>query len=154
MNWFIFCYSSCVRIVSSKRSGMGKSLYIQRLAESLKQNLNRSSGVHHVTIPLHGPVITPDTVLEFFKDNMKNPTCCIYHIDIAPNVCLSRHWKMTKWCNTFFFPDLVESRYNSLLSLDPPWIERQPGAGVALPSQPTLCCGGHTSKQRKCSPSR
>ena len=103
----IFCYSSCVRIVSSKRSGMGKSLYIQRLAKRLKLNFNQSSDVHHVTIPLHGPVITPDTVLEFFKDNMKNPTCCIYHIDIAPNVCFTNHFLYLVM--VFFLSDLVGS---------------------------------------------
>ena len=64
---------------------MGKSLYIQRLAESLQANLRQTDAVH-VTIPLHGPVVTPDTVLELFKDHLKKPTCCIYHIDIAPNV--------------------------------------------------------------------
>ena len=74
-------YRSCVRIVSSNRSGMGKSLYILRLSEKLKKQ-------RYVTIPLHGPVVTPDTVLELFKDHMMNPTCCIYHIDIGPNVCL------------------------------------------------------------------
>ena len=70
---------------------MGKSLYIQRLARDLKLNWMQSNDVHHVTVPLHGPVVKPDTVLEFFKDNMKNPTCCIYHIDIAPNVCMTKY---------------------------------------------------------------
>ena len=68
---------------------MGKSLYIQRLAEDLKSHGLKQSGVH-VTIPLHGPVVTPDTVLDLFEAHMKNPnpTCSIYHIDIAPNVSL------------------------------------------------------------------
>ena len=66
---------------------MGKSLYIQRLAETLKSRGPGQFGAH-VTLPLHGPVVTPDTVLDLFKDHMKNPTCCIYHIDIAPNVSL------------------------------------------------------------------
>ncbi len=77
---------SCVRLVISDRSGMGKSLYIKHLAENLKYNLQRSADAVHVTIPLHGPVVTPDTVLELFIDQAKNPTCCIYQIDIAPNV--------------------------------------------------------------------
>ena len=74
-----------MRIVTSTRSGMGKSLYIQRLGENLRVNLGQADPVH-VTIPLHGPVVTPDTVLELFKDHFKRPTCCIYHVDIAPNV--------------------------------------------------------------------
>jgi hypothetical protein len=60
---------------------MGKSLYVRRLAGKLKQ-----AEVSHVTIPLHGPVITPDTVLELFQDHLKKPSCFIYHIDIAPIV--------------------------------------------------------------------
>ena len=86
--YFVF-YSLRVRIVTSERSGMGKSLYIQRLAENLKMKLQlKECGNVHVTIPLHGPVVTPDTVLELFKDHVDRSTCCIYHIDIAPNVCI------------------------------------------------------------------
>lgn len=83
-NWILF-YRSNVRIVSSCRSGMGKSLYIQHLADELKKKYPLSDVVH-VIIPLHGPVVTPDTLLELFKDHFQQPTCCIYHIDIAPNV--------------------------------------------------------------------
>ena len=79
-------YSSCVRIVSSDRSGMGKSLYIKRLAQDLAVNLSRTEEAVHVTVPLHGPLVTPDTVLRLFKDHFKNQTCCIYHIDISPSV--------------------------------------------------------------------
>ena len=64
----------------SDRSGMGKSLYIKRLAEKYAR-------AQHVIIPLHGPVVTPDTVLELFDEHAKNDTCCIYHIDIATDVC-------------------------------------------------------------------
>ena len=85
-NYDIFC-SSCVRVVSSDRSGMGKSLYIKFLAEKLAEK-QPNSGVVHVTIPLHGPVVSPDTVLELFKDHLEKPSCCIYHIDIAPSVWL------------------------------------------------------------------
>ncbi len=63
----------------SSGSGMGKSLHIKHLAE-------KHTSADHVIIPLHGPVVTPDTVLELFEDHAKNDTCCIYHIDIAPNV--------------------------------------------------------------------
>ena len=82
----LFNLRSCVRFVTSDRSGMGKSLYIKRLAENLKFNLKCSDDAIHVTVPLHGPVVTADTLLELFKDHTKNQSCCIYHIDIAPNV--------------------------------------------------------------------
>ena len=92
--YVVFCcmYSSCVRIVSSDRSGMGKSLYIKRLAQNLAMNLSRTEEAVHVTIPLHGPLVTPDTVLHLFKDHFKNQTCCIYHIDISPSVRICIFW--------------------------------------------------------------
>lgn len=64
---------------------MGKSLYIQFLAENLEKK-QPNSGDIHVTIPLHGPIVTPDTVLELFKDYMEKPPCCIFHIDVALSV--------------------------------------------------------------------
>ncbi len=68
---------------------MGKSLYIQQLAKKLKKSIG-SSEVCYVTIPLHGPVVTADKVLELLKellkDHQKRPTCCIYHFEIAQNV--------------------------------------------------------------------
>ena len=64
---------------------MGKSLYVQRLAEKLQKQLKTSEPVH-VTVPLHGPVVTPDTVLDLFKEHWKKPTSYIYHIDVASNV--------------------------------------------------------------------
>ena len=77
-------HSSCVRVVSSTRSGMGKSLYIKRRA----QQLVRLASNHdvHVTIPIHGPVATGDTLLEFFDQHTKRDACTIYHLDIAPRV--------------------------------------------------------------------
>ena len=82
----LFTFRSCVRIVTSQRCAMGKSLYINRLGEDLRAKLGNSRGCVHVTIPLHGPVVTSDTLLEFLQDHMKNPSCCIYHIDIASSV--------------------------------------------------------------------
>lgn len=77
---------SCVRFVISDRHGMGKSLFVKNLAENLRFNLQCSDNSLHAVVPLHGPVVTSDTVLELLKDYAKNPTCCIYHFDIAPNV--------------------------------------------------------------------
>ena len=83
-----YIYSSCVRVVSSDRSGMGKSTYIQSLADRLKEKQPNSD---LVIIPLHGPIVTPDTVLELFKGHFERPSCCIYHVDIAPSVRLCYH---------------------------------------------------------------
>ena len=71
--------------MSSDRSGMGKSLYIQRLVDELKkrQNSNSDSSAH-IIIPLHGPEVTPDIVIDLFKNYFEISKSCIYHIDIGP----------------------------------------------------------------------
>ncbi|XP_064404373.1 E3 ubiquitin-protein ligase RNF213-like isoform X3 [Halichondria panicea] len=76
--------NSCVRVVSSNRSGMGKSLYIKQMAESLKQAT--SNNAFHVTIPIHGSVVSTDTLMDSFKKHTGRDNCTIYHLDIAPNV--------------------------------------------------------------------
>jgi len=63
---------------------MGKSLFITRLADRLREY--KSTGTVHVTVPIHGPVVTVDTVMEFLKDHMKEVTSTIFHFDIAPSV--------------------------------------------------------------------
>ena len=57
---------------------MGKSLYVQRLAEAISPS-------SIVCIPLHGPHVTTDAVFEHLKDP-NNTGCTIFHIDVDPNV--------------------------------------------------------------------
>ena len=81
--------SSCVRVVRSTRSGMGKSLYIERMAEKLMQ---QSASKPLLTIPLHGPVIAPEVVIGYLNDPRWlgiNSNGAIIHYDIAPNVSIS-----------------------------------------------------------------
>ena len=74
-------------MVSSARSGMGKSLFIKRMAAKLK---NENKGSDHVTIPLHGPVVTPVSVLNYLIKHIKKPLCTLYHIDVSQSVsCVS-----------------------------------------------------------------
>ena len=74
-----------MRVVSSTRSGMGKSLYIQRLTETLQTKIP-SEAVARVIIPIHGPVIIPDMILDFFEKHLDTDVCTIYHLDVAPSV--------------------------------------------------------------------
>ena len=67
---------------------MGKSLFITRMAEELAED--KHAGTTHVTIPIHGPEVTPDTVMEFLKDHMKDATSTIFHLDVAPTVSYSQ----------------------------------------------------------------
>jgi hypothetical protein len=78
------CEHSRVRVVLSRRSGMGKSLYIRRMAGRLKSQKLKQNDC--VTIPIHGPAVSPDTVLEFLNqyDFDANSQCSIFHFDIAP----------------------------------------------------------------------
>ena len=39
-----------------------------------------------VTVPLHGPSVTPDIVMDYLEKYMKESSCTIFHLDIAPNV--------------------------------------------------------------------
>ena len=64
---------------------MGKSLFIMRMVEQLQMNV-RSTKKSCVTIPLHGPKVSPDTVLNYLQKYMQESTCTIYHLDIAPSV--------------------------------------------------------------------
>ncbi len=78
-------YSCCVRVVSSTRSGMGKSLYVKRKAMSLEQAICNDK-THIITIPIHGPVVSADSIMDCLKEHIGEDNCTIYHLDIAPIV--------------------------------------------------------------------
>ena len=79
-------YRSRVRVVSSKRTGMGKSLFIQRMAEQLESvNCSKAAPIE-VIIPIHGPIVTSDVILSLLKGHYRDNKCKIYHFDIAPSV--------------------------------------------------------------------
>ena len=79
------CRSS-VRVVASNVSGMGKSLYIKRLAEKLQKQGQVES--QHVIIPIHGPVVNADTVMMSLCNHIigNTPIAQIIHFDIASSV--------------------------------------------------------------------
>ena len=80
---------SCVRVVTSKRAGMGKSLYIYRLTEDLMTKT--SVGPHKVIIPIHGPKVTSDSVVNTLMNYCDNTNATIFHLDISPNVRNTLH---------------------------------------------------------------
>ena len=75
-------------MVSSSRTGMGKSLFIQRMANQLGVVTSDPTKSTPVVIPIHGPVATADVILDFLKDHYREEKCKIYHFDIAPSVCV------------------------------------------------------------------
>ena len=68
---------------------MGKSLYIQRMVEQLQAKIS-GIGKTCVTVPLHGPQVSPDIVMDYLVKCMKESarTTCIFHLDIAPSVSI------------------------------------------------------------------
>ena len=78
--------SSTVRVVASSTSGMGKSLYVERLAQKLKEQCQIKN--EHVIVPIHGPVVNADTVMTSLSNHTANqtPTAQIIHFDIASSV--------------------------------------------------------------------
>ena len=71
-------------MVTSLCAGMGKSLYIRRRTDLLKSVTTH--GPHEVIIPIHGPTVTPDTVVRALMPHIEKNSSIIFHLDIAPNV--------------------------------------------------------------------
>lgn len=89
---------STVRLVISNRAGMGKSLFIRRLVEKLEQvkskrllfqtapQLNRQAGGNLVTIPIHGPEVSSDDIMDMLTKPSMQRSPKILHLDVAPQV--------------------------------------------------------------------
>ena len=63
---------------------MGKSLFIKRMKELLMTMTN--IGPHEIIIPIHGPLVTADTVVDALKEHIGITHATIFHLDIAPSV--------------------------------------------------------------------
>ena len=64
---------------------MGKSLYIKRLVEKLSDITDRDDG--YKVIPVHGPRIDADTLVEMLNIHLDIVTPTIFHIDVSQTVC-------------------------------------------------------------------
>jgi hypothetical protein len=69
---------------------MGKTFYIQQLAQQITTIMGRTSA--SCTIPMHGPEVTADTVMDFLIHHLQDPYCSMYHLDIASNVSNFQVW--------------------------------------------------------------
>ena len=74
-----------MRLVTSQRAGMGKSLYIKRRTEELLKS-GTTHGPHEVIVPIHGPMVTSDTIVGALMPHIEKNSSAIFHLDIAPNV--------------------------------------------------------------------
>ncbi|XP_022801884.1 E3 ubiquitin-protein ligase rnf213-alpha-like, partial [Stylophora pistillata] len=90
----------CVRVVSSHRGGMGKTLFVRRLTEQLPDLANNEmvvtnlrsqdcNALLHVTVPLHGNSTDSSMVVDALlphtvKANV--PLSRIFHVDVSPSM--------------------------------------------------------------------
>lgn len=86
----VFINRSSVRLVTSERAGMGKSLYIQRMEEVLKERMAQSFCV--VNVPIHGPKVTSDNIVQLlrkhFQERKDGVQAVLFHLDISPSVSI------------------------------------------------------------------
>ena len=70
----------------SSRSGLGKSLYIERYKEHLERNYE---GAKAITVPLHDESVDYDGVVQALHSHIHRTTFAprIYHLDVSPMVC-------------------------------------------------------------------
>ena len=69
---------------------MGKSLYIQRMKEELQMRRVFSTESCAVVIPVHGPKVTFDNIVQSLKEPFQHKDsnqAIVFHLDISPNVC-------------------------------------------------------------------
>ena len=65
---------------------MGKSLYIKRMAEQLATIKNTTVEAVKVVIPVRGPNVTSDEMLNYLTRHYNDEKCKIYHFDLALGV--------------------------------------------------------------------
>ena len=72
-----------MKVVTSEKPGMGKSLHIKKLAKELKPD------ELYCVVPIHGPKVDVDTIVELLKPytpSYQSPVFQIMHIDIDSEV--------------------------------------------------------------------
>ncbi|KAJ7339375.1 hypothetical protein OS493_005769 [Desmophyllum pertusum] len=87
----------CVRVVSSKRGGLGKTLVVRRLTDQLPNLVNNDMVVRrhdsnislHVTVPLHGnstdsSMLVDSLLPHAVKANV--PLSRVFHLDVSPSI--------------------------------------------------------------------
>ena len=64
---------------------MGKTLFVTRMAEKL-QAVVPAAHSPLITIPVHGPVVTTDSIVQCLVGHENTSECTIIHFDISPLV--------------------------------------------------------------------
>ncbi|XP_029944697.1 E3 ubiquitin-protein ligase rnf213-alpha-like isoform X2 [Salarias fasciatus] len=74
----------CVGIISSKRAGVGKSLYIKRLYEKLKSSTTKPSAKK--CIRLIEPCVDENTIVQSLLERSKGEELTMFHFDVMSSV--------------------------------------------------------------------
>ena len=98
----IDCFLSrlCVRVVSSKRGGLGKTLFVRRLTDQLptlvnndmvltNERMHGSNVALHVTVPLHGNSTDSSMLVDSLLPHAVRanvPLSRVFHLDVSPSV--------------------------------------------------------------------
>ncbi|XP_048046866.1 E3 ubiquitin-protein ligase rnf213-alpha isoform X2 [Megalobrama amblycephala] len=85
----VFKDRQCVGVVSSKRSGVGKSLYIKRMYEKLKRNTKKPSQLK--CIRLIEPRVDENVILQSLLNSPKKKELSVYHFDVTTMVKKGLH---------------------------------------------------------------
>lgn len=80
-----FFSRSTARVIISNRAGMGKSLYVRRLSQKLGKMMSLETPCL-VTVPIHGPDVTADEIIDLLQPHVLDSHSKIYHFDIATSV--------------------------------------------------------------------
>ena len=86
----------CVRVVTSNRGGLGKTLYVRRLTDQLQNLVNNDMVVYrdsnislHVTVPLHGNSTDSSMLVDSLLPHATRanvPLSRVFHLDVSPSV--------------------------------------------------------------------
>ncbi|XP_072299387.1 E3 ubiquitin-protein ligase rnf213-alpha-like [Eucyclogobius newberryi] len=79
----------CVGIVSSRRAGVGKSLYIKRLYQKLKHSTKKTTGMN--CIRLIEPTVDEDAVLQSLLNQTERKALTVFHFDVTSSVQRGLH---------------------------------------------------------------
>jgi len=85
-----------VRVVSSNRGGLGKTLFVRRLTDQLPNLVNNDMVLSHspntslhVTVPLHGNSTDSSMLVDSllpYGVRADVPLSRVFHLDVAPSV--------------------------------------------------------------------
>ena len=87
----------CVRVVSSKQGGLGKTLFVRRLTDQLPNLVNNDMALRmydsnvdlHVTVPLHGNSTDSSMLVDPLLQHAVRanvPLSRVFHLDVSSSV--------------------------------------------------------------------